>query len=98
MKERDVGGPAFPSSPINDTREPCDYYGITINPKSQAHIGGMTLRDYFAGQALAGLLANSSFEDYRQSIDHLVPEEAQTKAVAEVCGSYADSMLAERIK
>lgn len=38
------GGPAFPVDAPND---PC----IIKDP-------GMTLRDYFAGQALAGLMAN----------------------------------------
>lgn len=28
-------------------------------------LSGMSLRDYFAGQIVAGLLANSSYEDYR---------------------------------
>lgn len=40
------GGPAFPTTYIEVE------YGSSY--------GGMTLRDYFAGQALAGMLANSS--------------------------------------
>lgn len=40
------GGPAFPTTDDNDPRE----YGTC----------GMTLRDWFAGQALAGLLARNA--------------------------------------
>jgi hypothetical protein len=42
------GGPAFPAQPIH-------YFpdGITMSQNQ----GGMTLRDYFAGQALAGFNA-----------------------------------------
>lgn len=42
---------------------------------------GMTLRDYFAGQALAGLLVNGSY---------------YSKDAAEESYSYADAMLAAR--
>jgi len=45
---------------------------------------GMTLRDWFAGQALAGLLAHASGED-----PHKAPEMAYR---------LADAMLAEREK
>lgn len=44
---------------------------------------GMTLRDYFAGQALAGILARSSYK-------------AQSAAL--FAYQYADAMLAEREK
>ena len=40
------GGPAFPT--------------VFIEVEWGSSYGGMTLRDYFAGQALAGMLANSS--------------------------------------
>lgn len=45
---------------------------------------GMTLRDYFAAKALAGMLANSS-------IDALKPEEFSSDAYL-----YADAMLKKR--
>ena len=45
---KDNSGAAFPC--------PVDVLGRDMN-------GGMTLRDYFAGQALAGLCANSAFDD-----------------------------------
>jgi hypothetical protein len=53
----------------------------------QAVHDGMTLRDYFAGQALAGLCA------YGIPGEHHTPE-----ATAEDAYAYADAMLAEREK
>ena len=47
---------------------------------------GMTLRDYFAGQALAGLLTG-------QKNDHPLPNE---HSVAQCAYAYADAMLAAR--
>ena len=46
---------------------------------------GMSLRDYFAGQALAGILANPDW--YRGS---------ERQSVATAAYNYADAMLAER--
>ena len=46
---------------------------------------GMSLRDYFAGQALAGLLAQYGYGALKQS---LITD----------CYEYADAMLAEREK
>jgi hypothetical protein len=44
---------------------------------------GMTLRDYFAGEALSGLINYS-------------PEPDEHKAIAELCYSLADAMLRAR--
>ncbi len=62
--------PAFPMQPVTASGKPC-------SPES-----GMTLRDYFAGQALVGFLSNAQF---------YVPD-------AIGCRAYeaADAMLAER--
>ena len=49
---------------------------------------GVTLRDYFAGQALAGLLASHS-----EACDWMPASQA-----AEMSTEYADAMLAERDK
>ena len=73
MKEqKETGGPAFPEFP----QKKSDY--------QFAYTSGMTLRDYFAGQALAGWVTGSgnNDEDY----------------VAQVCYEYADAMLKEREK
>lgn len=54
----------------------------------------MTLRDYFAGQALMGILATSkTIEDASGPLKTLSPE-----AIALMAFSYADAMLAERNK
>jgi len=69
------GGPAFPIS----------HPGIT--PKNEiaaSQMIGMTLRDYFAGQALQGILSNPSF-------DSITPREYASDAYG-----LADSMLAAR--
>lgn len=71
-KHRDDGGPAFP---IQHDDRPGAY---------EAH-PGMSLRDWFAGQALAGVLA-----------DHTLRGTA--KSFAEKAYELADAMLAERAK
>jgi len=50
---------------------------------------GMTLRDWFAGQALAGLSTGAAFT---------VPNEAESAEAAQVAYRLADAMLAERSK
>ena len=45
------GGPAFPAS----------LYKLENGQESSVPHIGMTLRDYFAGQALAGILASANF-------------------------------------
>ena len=54
------------------------------------HHEGISKRDWFAGQALAGQLAFSPPDSFDKA--HL-PED-----VAFVCYRYADAMLAERMK
>lgn len=76
------GGPAFPRPYMAD------------NPGR----GGMSLRDWFAGQALVGILAHqvtrcdkySGRADFTASISYDV--------ASEMAYSYADAMLAERNK
>lgn len=48
-------------------------------------IGGMTLRDWFAGQALSGMMANSYYHE-----SGIVP--------IKDCYHFADAMIAEREK
>lgn len=78
------GGTAFPSLVRFDQFDECaGKYRDEYAPH-----GGMTLRDYFAGQALAGIYANSR-EDY-----------AATTRKDRAVEAYrcADAMLAERAK
>lgn len=77
MHNKDTGGPAFP---VHGGHHPDD------DPRNRVIGGGMTLRDWFAGQALAGLLAGY----YRQTTNYNLseaPEEAY---------KIADAMIAER--
>lgn len=68
----DGGGPAFPC-------EGGPASGLHPNP-------GMSLRDWFAGQVLAGVTANNLHED------------ATNAKLAAVAYEMADAMLAERAK
>lgn len=70
------GGPAFPgANPAYDG-----------NWDKRMTVGGMTLRDYFAGQALAGILMNYTTQKFG----------ASEKTVGEAAYQYADAMLAAR--
>ena len=57
MSDLTDGGPAFPTvkSDWDDDGKPFNF-----------SVGGMSLRDYFAGQALAGICARHDY-DYRQT-------------------------------
>lgn len=68
MKKQNNGGPAFPYGQENHTERSSE---------------GMTLRDYFAGQALAGMMAHdqtSSWQDYEVAGDCYVYADAMIKA------------------
>ena len=82
------GGPAFPR-PVSHSDEGGTHFGFT----------GMTLRDYFAGQALAGVVPgiehevdkiNPDSKYYDQRSDQL----HQCAAIRAYC--YADAMLKAR--
>ena len=68
------GGPAFPQQ--------------SIGPEFPTGYCGMSLRDWFAGQALAGAI-----QSYREG-----GCERTEKDLAESCYSAADAMLAAREK
>lgn len=77
--EIDDGGPAFPQN---------------SNDPYRKHTEGMSLRDWFAGQALAGLLASShqqnliaaGAQSYQQTIDDCAVESYQ----------FADAVIARK--
>lgn len=78
MEKINDGGPAFPARKYNDS----DLQG-----EPTIYMPGMSLRDYFAGQALIGLLAfPHSHRDTR--ID----------TFAENAVAYADALIAELAK
>lgn len=72
MRKPNDGGPAFPALyPIED----------------ETGRLGMSLRDWFAGQALAGILANTALVDTKAA-----------KWVAQYAYEIADALLIERDK
>ena len=71
MNWNDQGGAAFPIPHSND-------------PRSYESEPGMSLRDWFAGQALAGKMSIDS-------IEYLTPQD-----IADRCYRQADAMLAAR--
>jgi hypothetical protein len=70
------GGPAFP----------CESYGHRNGKQTTVPAQGMTLRDYFAAQALAGMLINYTTQKFG------VGEQTCAKGAYE----FADAMLAAR--
>lgn len=78
------GGPAFPHTDLNQ-------------PLKSPAITGMTMLDWFAGQALVGWLAGPCQGDVLDDYDANTEEFAQhQKLVAETCYGYAESMVAEK--
>lgn len=78
MSVRDDGGPAFPA-------EGGSASGLHANP-------GMSLRDWFAGQALVGCLVASAYNGWGE------PNEYQAAQAAKNAGMVADAMLEARKK
>jgi hypothetical protein len=82
---QNTGGPAFPRPASTDEANTC--CGVFYDQE------GMSLRDWFAGQALNGMLAHST--RYRP-----LPTASQNwhEAISEEAYQIADAMLAEREK
>ncbi len=74
MSADKTGGPAFPSKGL----------AVATDDRAQDR-DGMTLRDWFAGQALLGMVGSDG-------------EPVGFNAVASQCYKYADAMLVERAK
>lgn len=84
MTKKETGGSAFPHDyPSWDEYGPNDTFIKTHN----GHQYGVTVRDWFAGKALQGLLAEGR-----------LTADAFEEGVAGVAYSYADAMLKERSK
>ena len=78
----DDGGPAFPFPGI-----PTD--GTDIPWMVPPH-PGMSLRDWFAGMALQGMLATPGYWEFKDTkVD-------DTQGHAHVCFNFADAMLVKR--
>lgn len=82
MSNKDTGGPAFPEHHYFDPDR--GQYGQHMTA-SDVGRGGMSLRDWFAGQALIGYLAETKH-----------PDNATPSIVAKWCYANADAMLAEK--
>ena len=83
------GGPAFPCERNEPTGETVTRNGITRVLHAPVKHDGMTLRDWFAGKALAGELASQGVNDGQWI--HL-PD------LASRCFEIADAMISERDK
>jgi len=68
MSTLNDGGPAFPSTIIDDS----------------LHVGGMSLRDYFAAKAIQGMMANNWNTNYDDWAKHAY--------------RLADAMIKARVK
>jgi hypothetical protein len=79
------GGAAFPHEAVKWNSDAGIYVKDCEN-----YYPGMTLRDWFAGQALAGIMAyhNPTRGDFHYNCDD--------KQIANTAYSYADAMLAAR--
>ena len=82
MSNKPDGGPAFPRPPVQ-VAEDGSLYSTYKHGQS-----GMSLRDWLAGQALAGMLS------YRAGSVMGLPK----SAVAQDAWDMADVMLAERVR
>ena len=81
------GGPAFPRPASEFTKHGTLRDGNDAVPEQE----GMSLRDYFAAKALAGLLADPNVQPSRtSSMDNWV------QTVAERAFQFADAMLKAR--
>jgi hypothetical protein len=77
MSKTNDGGPAYPFDWI-------DTQPHTGKQVIRQQFDGMSLRDYFAGQALAGMHANDGSRSY------------STSELANMAYDQADAMLAQR--
>lgn len=95
--EKDDGGPAFPI-PIAAQSSGGIYNTLQ---QSSGKLGGMSLRDWFAGMALQGLCSNEKF--MRDQLNEWLrmengsPDLLRASHVS-TCYQFADAMIAERAK
>lgn len=83
------GGPAFPQ-PLMRTES-----GEVLTPDGWGYGTGLSLRDYFAGQALAGLLANPNVVVANPNCGWSLCN-MDDRGLADTTYSLADVLLAQR--
>ena len=84
MTQKNDGGPAFPQKRLYRDGQGIDH---------EIHETGMTLRDYFAGQALAGIMG-PNYDWFTSGTE----TGSRTHEAAFFAYSLADAMLAARDK
>ena len=88
MSKRPDGGPAFPVEPQGAWLPDCDDPNAAPMREFPGH-PGMSLRDYFAAQAMTGLIYHNAFALYNQG---------NATQTAKQAYAAADAMLEERDK
>lgn len=83
-EQRDDGGPAFPRS-TNETMLQADCLAYD----------GMSLRDWFAGMALQGFMANPNVIRHSASYGYIFVNSTRAELMEE-CYANADAMLKAR--
>ena len=83
---KDDGGSAFPNAPLYGLQEEDGIYELLVDEQSS----GMTLRDYFAAQALTGA------QIWDAVINGKNAQFTATEKLAEVAYEIADAMLKAR--
>jgi hypothetical protein len=97
----ETGGPAFPH--VADLVQNSPNGGITTKPITS---NGMTLRDYFAGKAMLGLIGTEKAEEFVDEDGYEMGNEVgdsgtlfvHTKFLAQEAYMIADMMLVARKK
>lgn len=85
-----LGGPAFPQTRKIGARWSKDIAGNEVREDYLEQLPGMSLRDWFAGQALAGLLAHPECQFVGPGFDET------TGAVVREAYAVSDAMLKAR--
>lgn len=94
----DDGGPAFPTN-TNDTGKAFatqDYDPVSGLPFTIVHAPGMSLRDWFAGEALKGLIERNGIYWQglnRENLAGWLPQEAAMYAF-----QFSDAMIKARLQ
>lgn len=87
MSARD-GGPVFPRQIVKDGD------GLWTAADAYLDVGGATLRDYYAGEALKGLVSDAP--TYAKELEKLGSSVSLDDFICKLAWRYADGMLKAR--